>query len=91
VLRVVKQQEEKRNLSVTVTELRAESHSADGNIVISLRTKYSMKEWRYTIPVECLRDLIIDLKRLNFAPPTQPDKPTEQAQSLLPEISIISE
>ena len=95
MLIVVDQQEEKQNLPVTVTELRAESYSADGNVVISLRTRYSPNEWKYTIPLECLRDLIIDLRRLNLAPPTQPDTSTqpeqEQAGSLLPEVSIISE
>jgi len=91
VLFVVNQQEEKQNLPVTVTELRAESYSADGKVVISLRTKYSTDEWKYSIPIECFLDLIIDLKRLNCAPPTQPDKLTEHAESLLPEVSIISE
>lgn len=91
MLFVVNQQEEKQNLPVTVTELRAESYSADGNVVISLRTKYSTNEWKYSIPVECFLDLVIDLKRLNLAPPIQPDKLTEQPQTLLPEVSIISE
>jgi hypothetical protein len=84
-------QEKKKVLPISVTELRAESYSTDGNVVISFRTKYSTNEWKYSIPIECLRDLIIDLKRLNLAPPTQPDKPTEQPQTLLPEVSIISE
>jgi hypothetical protein len=86
-------QDEKQNLPVSVTELRAESYSADGDdVVISLRTKYSAHERKYSIPVQCLRDLIIDLQRLNAAAaPTQPDQPTEQAKPLLPEISIVSE
>jgi hypothetical protein len=45
--------------------LRAESYSTDGNVVISLQTKYSTNEWRYSIPIERFRDLVIDLKRLN--------------------------
>jgi len=71
--------------------VRAESYSVDGdNIVISLRTKYSANERKYSVPVECFRDLIIDLQRLNVAAtPTQPDQPTEQAKSVLPDISII--
>ena len=83
--------DEKQNLPVSVTELRAESYSVDGdNIVITLRTKYSTNERKYSIPVECFRDLIIDLQRLNVAAtPTQPDHPTEQAKAVLPEISII--
>jgi len=82
----------KQKLPLSVTALRAESYSADGdNIVISLRTKFSSNERKYSIPVECFRDLIIDLQRLNVAPPTQPDKPTERSEPLLPEVSIISE
>jgi len=87
MLFVVNRQEEKQNLPVSVTELRAESYSTDGNVVISLRNKYSTN----SIPIECFRDLVIDLKRLNCAPPIQPDEPTEQPRTLLPEISIISE
>jgi len=45
MLFVVDRQEEKQNLPVSVTELRAESYSTDGDIVISLRTKYSTNEW----------------------------------------------
>ena len=78
----------KQNLPVTETELRAESYSTDGDVVISLRTIYSTNEWKYTAPIECFRDLVIDLKRLNCAPPIQPHKPTEQPRTLLPEISI---
>ena len=84
---------------MSVTELRAESYSVDSdNIVITLRTKYSTNERKYSIPVECFRDLIIDLQRLHVAgTPTQPDHPTEQApdhpteqaKAVLPEISII--
>jgi hypothetical protein len=86
-------QGEKQNLPVSVTALRAESYSADSdNIVISLRTKYSANERKYSIPVECFRDLIIDLQRLNVGTtPTQPDKPTDRTEPLPPEISIISE
>jgi hypothetical protein len=43
---------------VTVVAFRAESYSPNGkNLVISLRTKYSL-------PLECLRDLLVDLQRL---------------------------
>jgi len=87
-------QSDKQNLALSVTALRAESYSAhSGNIVISLRTKYSANAQKYSIPVECFRDLISDLQRLDIATttPIQPDQPTERAQPLLPEISIISE
>jgi hypothetical protein len=95
MLYLVSQDDEKQTPPMTVTELRAENYSTDGKVVIALRTRYSPNEWKYSIPVECFLDLIIDLKRLNCvpptqAPPTQPDKPTEPV-SLLPEVSIISE
>lgn len=51
---------------VSVVALRAEGFSADrDNIVISLRTKYSTAERRYSVPIECFRDLIVDLRRLS--------------------------
>jgi hypothetical protein len=64
--------EEKRSIPVSVAALRAESYSVDGrNIVISLLTKYSTAERKYSIPVECLQDLVIDLKRLNTSSPSE--------------------
>jgi hypothetical protein len=48
-----------------VVALRAESRSVDGkNIVISLRTKYSTAERKYSVPLECFQDLLVDLQRL---------------------------
>ena len=39
--------------AVTVVAFRAESHSADGkNLIISLRTKYSSAERKYSVPLE---------------------------------------
>jgi hypothetical protein len=88
---LVVSQDEKQDLPVSVTELRAESYSEDGdNIVISLRTEYSTNERKYSIPVECFRDLIIDLRRLKLTRPAQRGK-SEPAESLLPEVSILSE
>lgn len=89
---VVLNGDKEQNLPVSVTEARAESYSSgDDTVVVSLRTKYSTKERKYSIPVECLRDLIVDLQRLSsIAAPTQPEKPTEKkTETLLPEISII--
>ena len=64
--------EEKRSHPVSVAALRAESYSADDrNIVISLLTKYSTAERKYSVPVECLQDLIIDLKRLSTSSPIE--------------------
>jgi len=79
-------QEEKRSIPVSVVALRAESCSADGdNIVISLRTKYSTAERKYSVPVECFQDLIVDLQRLNASTPNaSPDKANDQAEPLLP-------
>jgi hypothetical protein len=58
--------EEKQAVPISVVALRAESYSADGQmIVVSLRTKYSTAERKYYIPVECFNDLIVDLRRLN--------------------------
>ena len=59
--------------SVSVVALRAESYSAaDDSIVISLHTKYSTAERTYSVPVECLQDLIVDLRRLSLSAPTAP-------------------
>ena len=50
---------------VTVVAFRAESYSSDGkNLIISLRTKYSAAERKYNVPLECLRDFLVDLQRL---------------------------
>ncbi|MFY9785677.1 MAG: hypothetical protein WA796_00050 [Pseudolabrys sp.] len=63
----------RKSAAVSVVSLRAESLSADGdNIVISLRTKYSTAERKYSIPRKCLQDLIVDLKRLNASKPGCP-------------------
>ena len=75
--------QEKETLPVSVIELRAESYSASGdNIVVSLRTKYSTAERKYSVPVECFQDLIVDLRRLNAAP-NGPHKNDSQAERLL--------
>jgi hypothetical protein len=64
-------------LPVSVVALRAESYSPDGNVVISLRTKFSNAERKYSVPLECFHDLVVDLQRLNVSkavePSTQPD------------------
>ena len=59
----------RKSAAVSVVSLRAESLSADGdNIVISLRTKYSTAERKYSSR-KCLQDLIVNLKRLNASKP----------------------
>jgi hypothetical protein len=83
-----------QRLPVSVVALRAENYSAeDDSIVISLRTKYSTAERIYSVPVECLRDLIVDLRRLSLSAPAAPcekaDSPTE---ALLPlELPVAAE
>jgi hypothetical protein len=51
---------------VRVTGLRAEAYSAEGEVIVSLQTRLSTAERKYSIPVECFRDLIVDLQRLSL-------------------------
>jgi hypothetical protein len=77
-------QEDKQMTPVSVVALRAESYSADGGfIVVSLRTKYSSAERKYSIPVECFHDLIVDLRRLH-ASNGNTDKADTKTEPLLP-------
>lgn len=56
-------------LPVSIVALRAEGYSPDGdNIIISLRTKFSSAERKYSVPVQCFFDLIVDLQRINASP-----------------------
>ena len=65
---------------VNVVALKAEGYSADGNsVVISLRTKFSSTEQRYSVPIECFHALIVDLQRLNASRAAN-----ESAEPLLP-------
>jgi hypothetical protein len=51
---------------ISVTGLRADDYSPDAkNIIISLTTKYSTSDRKYSVPLECFYDFIVDLKRLN--------------------------
>ena len=68
-------QDEKESLPVSVIALRADAYSPDGNVVISLRTKYSSAERKYSVPIECLHDLIVDLQRLNASQARAPSEP----------------
>ena len=64
---------------VTVVAFRAESHSPDGkNLIISLRTKYSSAERKYSVPLECLRDFLVDLQRLQASNPEHPAENLDQ-------------
>ena len=62
--------------SISVLALRADGYSPDGKkIIISLTTKYSTAERKYSVPIECFCDLIVDLQRLNAAPRAASAKP----------------
>ncbi|MGB6587889.1 MAG: hypothetical protein WBE93_18235 [Pseudolabrys sp.] len=51
--------------AVTVVAFRTEGYSPDGkNLIISLRAKYSSAERKYSVPLECLGDFLVDLQRL---------------------------
>jgi hypothetical protein len=53
-------------IPISVTALRADEYSPDGeNIVISIVTRYSKAERRYSMPVACVRDFVVDLQRLS--------------------------
>jgi len=53
---------------ISVIALRADDYSPDGkNVIISLTTKFSAAERKYSVPVACFQDLIVDLQRLNAA------------------------
>ena len=83
-----------QRVSVSVVAVRAESYSAaDDSIVISLRTKFSTAERTYSVPIECLRDLIVDLRRLSSTAPIAPSEKTEsQTEPLLPlELPVAAE
>ena len=83
-----------QRVSVSVVALRAESYSAaDDSVVISLRTKYSTAERIYSVPVECLQDFIVDLRRLSLSVPTAPcEKADNQTEPLLPlELPVAAE
>jgi hypothetical protein len=60
---------EKQISPVSVVASRVERYSSNGDIIISLRTKYSMAERKYSVPAECFHDVIVDLRRLNAAAP----------------------
>jgi hypothetical protein len=67
--------EEKETIPVSVVALRADAYSPDGNVVISLRTKFSSAERKYLVPIECFQDLIVDLQRLNASKVREPAEP----------------
>jgi hypothetical protein len=74
-----------KQLPVSLVALRAERYSTDGdNIIVSLRAKYSTAERKYSIPVECFHDLIVDLRRLNASAFGDGSNLSDPAEPLLP-------
>jgi hypothetical protein len=58
-----------KTIPVNVVAFRAEDYSPDGkNVIISLTTKYSIADRKFSVPIECFHDLILDLQRLNTRP-----------------------
>jgi hypothetical protein len=59
---------EEKTTPISVSALRADDYSPDGkNVIISLTTSFSTAERKYSVPIECFADLIVDLRRLNSA------------------------
>ncbi len=57
---------QEKAIPISVAGLRAEGYSPDRkSVIISITTKYSSAERKYSVPVDCLYDLIVDLQRLN--------------------------
>ena len=51
---------------IHVAALRVDGYSPDRkDLIISLTTKYSTAERKYSVPLECFYDLIVDLQRLS--------------------------
>ncbi len=57
---------EGKTLPIDVIVFRADDYSPDSkNIIISLMTKFSNAEQKYSVPIDCLYDFIADVRRLN--------------------------
>jgi hypothetical protein len=69
---------EEKIVPVLVVALRGESFSEDGaNIVMSVKTRYSGVELKYSVPIECFRDLLVDVQRLEASKVSEPGKAEE--------------
>ena len=67
-------QEERKTLPISVVALRAEGYSANGAEVV-----ISTAERKYSVPLECFSDLLLDLQRLEASTQSAPDK-TDEAE-----------
>jgi hypothetical protein len=66
--------------SISVVAFRAARYSQDGkSVLVSFRTKFSSAERKYLVPMECLRDFIIDLQRLHVSPENPSGPSSEEA------------
>ena len=76
---------------ISVIDIRAHEYTPDGKgIIVSLATKYSAERRDYSVPVECLYNLISDLRTLKQTfdgampepvdEPSQPDQTPSQAR-----------
>jgi hypothetical protein len=71
--------------SISVVAFRAERYSLDGkSVLVSFRTKFSSAERKYLVPMECLRDFIIDLQRLHVSP----ESPSGPSSEEVPEETL---
>lgn len=67
-------------IPVDVAALRAQDYSYDGkNVIISLRPRYSAEQ-TFSVPLECLYELITDLQKLNAAKGASAAKPAAEPQ-----------
>jgi len=81
------QMQQSRTPPINVIDIRAHEYTPDGKgIIVSLATKYSPERRDYSVPVECLYNLISDLRTLkppsNGAAPEPADEPSQQAPAL---------
>ena len=79
--------QQSRTPPINVIDIRAHEYTPDGKgIIVSLATKYSAERRNYSVPVECLYNLISDLRTLkppsNGAAPEPADEPSQQAPAL---------
>lgn len=66
-----------KQLPIDVIALRAINRTPDReNIIISLTTRFSTEQ-TYSVPIECLKELITDLQKLNSAEGITSTKPPE--------------
>jgi len=69
---------------ISVIDIRAHEYTPDGKgIIVSLATKYSAERRDYSVPVECLYNLISDLRTLK--PPSDGAAPAPADETSQPD------